>query len=102
MKVEQDDGLAIAVGQCEHGASYHFVVLLFGQSVVLSSGGGGLVDFVHRYVDSGEALKLGAKDVGRESEEPGGEAGLVAPVGETAPGAQKGFRSEEHTSELQS
>src|SRR5450631_1581824 len=93
MKVEQNDGLAVAVGQGEHGTSYFIVARLFLERGVLSGLGGRFGDFIHRHIDGGEALEFGAEDVCREGEEPGGEAGFTAPMGKTAPGAQEGFLS---------
>ena len=91
MKIEQDDGFAIAEGQGQHGAAHHFVVLLLDRAFVLSCRDGGLGGFVERQGDGGEALELGAEDIGCQSEEPGGEAGLATPLGETAPGANEGL-----------
>jgi len=58
---------------------------------VLLGGDGGFCNFFQRQVDGGEALELGAKDVGREGKKPCGEAGFLTPLGEAAPCAQKGL-----------
>ncbi len=91
MKVVEDDGLAVAERQREHGSANFVLARLLLERVELLRGAGGFWSLFDREIDGWEAPELRAENVGGERKEPGGEAGFPTPLGKAAPCAQKGF-----------
>lgn len=91
MKIEQNHWLAIADGQRQYSAPEHLVPFSFPDFEELGCGVRRLGYVINVHGDGGKAFELGAEKVGGEGEEPGGEAGLLPPLGEATPGTEKGL-----------
>src|SRR5581483_1303122 len=91
MKVEEENGIAVFGRQGENRAADGLVTAGF---VVSRSGNAGvwrLSYFIKGQHGGRDALQLGAIEIRGQREEPGGEGGIAAPLGEVAPSAEEGF-----------
>ena len=91
VKIEEKDGVAVSGRKSKDGTAEGLIA----RGIVEGRGGDALVgrlgDFIERERSGGDAANLGAVEIGGEGEEPGGEGGIAAELGEIAPCADEGF-----------